>query len=102
MTISVYLHGFGTDGIEAAWPPPDPDGDRHVAWVRAVSEAPGPHATGVYANFLSHEDGVVWAYGPRLKRLAALKERYDPTNFFDMNANIRPGREHGQEERSIG
>lgn len=72
--------------------------------MRAFSEAPGPHATGVYVNFLSDEDedGVVWAYGPRLKRLAALKELYDPTNFFDMNANIRPSREHGQEERSVG
>ena len=89
--------------VVAAWTPSDPDGERHASWVRAFWEALGPHATGVYANFLSDEDdpdGVVWAYGSRLKRLAALKDRYDPTNFFSMNANIRPGREHGREERS--
>ena len=53
-----------------------------------------PHSRGVYANFLSDEDaaGVEAAYGARLKRLTALKDRYDPTNFFRMNANIQPSR----------
>ena len=30
------------------------------------------------------------AYGDRLARLTALKDRYDPTNFFRLNANIPP------------
>jgi hypothetical protein len=49
---------------------------------------------GVYANFLSDEDtaGVGAAYGKRLQRLTALKDRYDPTNFFRLNANIPPTR----------
>jgi len=78
--------------VVAAWPPPDPDGPGHTAWVREGWEALRPHSVGVYANFLSDEGaaGVEAAYGGRLARLTALKDRYDPTNFFRMNANIRP------------
>jgi FAD/FMN-containing dehydrogenase len=78
--------------VTAAWPPSDPDGDRHRTWVRDGWEAMRPHSTGVYANFLSDEGatGVEAAYGDRLKWLTAVKDRYDPTNFFRMNANIPP------------
>ena len=78
--------------IVAGWPPPDPDGDRHVAWVRQGWTDLRPHSTGVYANFLFDEGpgGVEAAYGERLKRLTALKDRYDPANLFRMNANIPP------------
>jgi hypothetical protein len=80
--------------ITAAWPPPDPDPQRHLAWVRAAWDALRPHSAGVYANFLSDEGaaGIEAAYGRRLQRLVALKDRYDPTNFFRMNANIAPSR----------
>jgi FAD/FMN-containing dehydrogenase len=78
--------------VTAAWPAREPDGSRHTAWVRDGWEALRPHSVGVYANFLSDEDasGVRAAYGGRLERLTALKDRYDPTNFFRLNANIAP------------
>ena len=78
----------------AAWLPPDPEPERHATWVRAGWEALRPHSTGVYANFISDEGaaGVESAYGQRLKRLTALKDRWDPTNLFRMNANIPPSR----------
>jgi hypothetical protein len=81
--------------IAAAWPPPDAGRDRHVAWVRDGWEAMRPFSTGVYANFLSDEgaSGVEAAYGARLQRLTALKDRYDPTNVFRLNANIPPRRQ---------
>jgi FAD/FMN-containing dehydrogenase len=80
--------------VTAAWSPADPDGERHTAWVRRVWGAMRPFSVGVYANFLSDEDavGVQAAYGARLRRLTALKDRYDPTNFFRMNANVPPSR----------
>ena len=78
--------------IIAAWPPVDPEPLRHKTWVRDGWEALKPHSVGVYTNFLSDEDAafVRSAYGERLARLTALKDRYDPGNFFSMNANIAP------------
>jgi hypothetical protein len=77
--------------VTAAWLPSE-DGDRHRAWVREGWEALQPFSAGVYANFLSDEDAAATqaAYGERLGRLQALKDRHDPTNFFRLNANIPP------------
>jgi len=81
--------------VTAAWPPRDRAGEAHVAWVREGWELLRPHAAGVYANFLSDEGapGVEEAYGDRLDRLRALKDRHDPSNVFRLNANIRPSRD---------
>jgi FAD/FMN-containing dehydrogenase len=56
-----------------------------------------PYSTGgVYVNYLGQEadegaDRVKAAYGPeKCQRLAALKKKYDPTNLFRLNQNIRP------------
>jgi FAD/FMN-containing dehydrogenase len=78
--------------VLAAWPPPDPNAEEHKEWVREGWAALKPHSTGVYTNFLSDEgaSGVKAAYGDRLTRLTALKDKYDPDNFFRMNANIPP------------
>jgi FAD/FMN-containing dehydrogenase len=78
--------------LVSAWRPSDPERARHVAWVRDGWDALRPHASGVYANFLSDEGatGIMAAYGDRLGRLTRLKDRFDPTNAFRMNANIPP------------
>jgi len=88
--------------IVGGWRPEDSAADRHVAWVREGWEALRPHITGVFSHFLSDEGaaGVEAAYGKRLGRLTALKDRYDPTNFFRLNANIVPSREPGRRERN--
>ena len=56
-----------------------------------------PYASeGVYVNYLGTEtdegsNRLPAAYGPgKLDRLIALKQKYDPTNLFKMNQNIRP------------
>jgi hypothetical protein len=81
----------------AVWQPGDPDGERHEAWVRDGWEALRPHASGrQYASFLADEGaaGVRAAYGDRLARLTALKDRHDPDNVFRLNVNVPPSRDH--------
>jgi FAD/FMN-containing dehydrogenase len=84
--------------IVAGWPPGGPDGGRHRAWVQRGWEALAAHRTGVFSHFLSDEGaaGLKDAYGGRLRRLTALKDRYDPDNLFRMNANIPPGNGRGR------
>jgi len=81
--------------IVASWLPEEAgDADRHVEWVRGFFRALEPYSRGVYVNFTSDDanDRVRDAYGDRQwARLTALKAKYDPTNFFRMNANIQPG-----------
>jgi FAD/FMN-containing dehydrogenase len=47
---------------------------------------------GVYVNYLGDEgeSRIRAAYGANYQRLAALKQKYDPTNFFRGNQNIQP------------
>jgi FAD/FMN-containing dehydrogenase len=47
---------------------------------------------GVYVNNLGDEgeDRVREAYGANYERLLALKGKYDPTNLFRLNQNIKP------------
>jgi FAD/FMN-containing dehydrogenase len=65
-----------------------------MQWTRDFEAAMRPHSTGgVYVNFLGEEgaDRIKAAYGPaKYARLAALKSKYDPTNFFRLNQNIKP------------
>ena len=47
----------------------------------------------VYVNFLGLDEGedrVKAAHGANCDRLAAIKARYDPTNLFRLNQNIKP------------
>ncbi len=69
------------------------DDEAHIRWARDLWDAMTPFSTGgVYANNLGEEgmDRVRAAYGENYPRLAALKSKYDPTNFFRLNQNIRP------------
>ncbi|KRQ11137.1 FAD-linked oxidase [Bradyrhizobium pachyrhizi] len=72
----------------------DPAGDEaNMHWARELWSAVRPYSTGgVYANNLGDEgeDRVRDAYGENYARLVALKNKYDPTNFFRLNQNIRP------------
>jgi hypothetical protein len=47
--------------------------------------------TGFYANLtVSDQKAIDDNYGANRARLMQLKKRYDPSNFFRLNANIRP------------
>ena len=70
------------------------ESDKHIQWTRDFEAAMRPFSTGgVYVNFLGEEgeDRVKAAYGPaKYDKLVTLKNRYDPTNFFHLNQNIKP------------
>jgi FAD/FMN-containing dehydrogenase len=80
---------------QAAWPDPADDA-RNIRWARAVAEAMLPLTTGRgYVNHLGPEavegmEPIRAAYGPSYDRLVALKNRYDPTNLFRLNPNLKP------------
>jgi FAD/FMN-containing dehydrogenase len=69
------------------------DSDHNIQWTRECWSAMQPHlAAGSYGNYVSDDgDGFAReAYGPNYERLVALKSKYDPTNLFRMNHNIKP------------
>jgi hypothetical protein len=79
--------------IVAAWSPDDKDPDRHIAWVRSFFAALEPYSKGVYVNFTNEDSTDRVREGESSEqwgRLVGLKAKYDPTNFFRMNANIPP------------
>jgi FAD/FMN-containing dehydrogenase len=63
-------------------------------WTKTYWEAVHPYDMGgAYSNFMMDDEGdarVKATYGDNYKRLAALKQKYDPTNLFRVNQNIRP------------
>jgi len=64
-----------------------------VKWARDFFKASAPFSTGsVYVNFLTEDevDRTTAAYGPNYARLSTIKKRYDPTNLFCTNMNIKP------------
>jgi FAD/FMN-containing dehydrogenase len=77
----------------AVWQDPADNGDLHRCWTRALWKAVRHEGSGVYVNFLDNEgeDRVREAYGEaNYARLAQIKAKYDPTNLFHYNQNIRP------------
>lgn len=70
------------------------EADRHIEWARATWSALQPFsAGGGYLNRHQSQDKgeVRRVYGPaKYERLVALKNKYDPTNLFRVNHNIKP------------
>ncbi len=62
-----------------------------IDWVRGTWAEMKPFSSGVYLNSLGDEDDrLSEAVGANEVRLREIKARYDPTNFFRLNANIKP------------
>lgn len=75
----------------------DPDPARAgdlATWARAYWSAIHDHAgSGGYVNFMQGDGDrtrLEATYGDNYARLAALKAKYDPANFFHENQNIPP------------
>jgi FAD/FMN-containing dehydrogenase len=79
-------------GIMAQWTDPA-EAETHTAWARAFSDALKPHSSNAWLlNFVGEEspDTIRAAFGRNYARLADLKKKYDPTNFFSLNQNVKP------------
>ena len=78
-----------------AWEDPG-ESEIHIRWTRECAEAMHPFTTGgIYVNQIGTEaedgvDQIRAAFGASYQRLVALKNKYDPTNLFSHNQNIRP------------
>ena len=74
----------------------DPDPAKAPAittWAREYWKAVHPYNLGgAYVNFMMEEgeDRIRATYGDNYDRLADVKKKYDPDNFFRVNQNIKP------------
>ncbi len=78
--------------LAALYENPD-EKENHEAWVTDFAAALRQSDNGAYVNFLADVDEAqVRAAYPNgtWERLAAIKARYDPENFFHLNQNILP------------
>src|SRR5262249_7373615 len=78
--------------VFATWQDPA-EAQRTSEWGRRFWDAMHPFVhTAVYTNYLADEGDARAraAYETTYERLVALKNQYDPTNFFRLNQNIKP------------
>lgn len=75
---------------------PDPANKEKIsAWAKDYWTALHPYsAGGAYVNFMMDEgdDRIRATYGKNYDRLSKAKKRYDPTNLFRVNQNIKPAK----------
>jgi UDP-N-acetylenolpyruvoylglucosamine reductase len=78
---------------------PDPaNSGRISSWAKDYYDALHPYgAGGAYVNFMMEEgeDRIRATYRGNYDRLSAIKAKYDPGNFFNVNQNIRPAKAAG-------
>ena len=82
--------------IDGMWTGDQASDEDAIGWVRETFDAVSEFGTGdVYLNFTGRDDeaasaGVSDQFGRNLDRLAEVKAKYDPENFFRLNNNIAP------------
>ena len=77
-------------GIDGSWTDPAESAVR-IAKIREIYASMEPYMEGFYANL--NEDTLSKTqrnYGINYDRLVQIKNRFDPTNLFRLNANIQP------------
>jgi hypothetical protein len=77
-------------GINALWTD-ESESEQRIAALRKYYAAMEPHMAGFYINL--HDDTeqkTIDNFSRNLERLVTIKTKYDPGNFFRLNANIKP------------
>ena len=83
------VFAFSQDGI---WNDPA-ETDASIEWTKGCWQAMRAFSPrGAYVNFMEDEgeDRIREAYRGNYDRLVAIKTKYDPTNLFRLNQNIKP------------
>lgn len=77
--------------IDNVWEDPA-ENEKQIKWSRDFFDAIKPNLKGVYLNFIGDEgdERVRESYGAKYSKLADLKRKFDPTNLFRLNQNIKP------------
>jgi FAD/FMN-containing dehydrogenase len=77
--------------IVVSWPLTEPS-DPYIAYGREKWKSLDPYTDGWYTNDVDKETaGMVNAnYQGNYERLVKVKNKYDPTNLFRLNANVKP------------
>jgi FAD/FMN-containing dehydrogenase len=92
-TAIVFSHSGALFGLVCLYPAAN---DVNIRWTRELSQVTGRVTTGSdYVNQIGLEtdegsERIKAAYGANYERLVAVKNKYDPTNLFRHNQNIRP------------
>jgi FAD/FMN-containing dehydrogenase len=86
---------------------PDPaNKDRITGWAKEYwDEIHSYGAGGAYVNFMMEGEGderIRATYRENYERLAQIKAKYDPVNFFRVNQNIPPERVDSMQLASLG
>jgi hypothetical protein len=80
-----------------------PTGQRLTQWAdESLRLLRTPADEKIYANFQTYNApaGPAAVYGVNTERLAAIKSKYDPANFFRRNSNVPPS--SGVDDRKQG
>jgi FAD/FMN-containing dehydrogenase len=81
--------------VDSEWDDPHDQHARDTAmqWARDTWHKLEPFTNGFYVNTIAGDDPhqrVRATYGGNYPRLVKLKDKYDPTNLFRLNANVPP------------
>jgi FAD/FMN-containing dehydrogenase len=77
--------------VNVTWPL-EQAGDPHIAYARDYWKSVARFTNGYYTNEVANEPQrqLDENYQGNLARLRTLKAKYDPTNLFRLNANVKP------------
>ena len=84
--------GQATYFFDMGWYEPS-NAEAAMAWVdKCHADMKSHSSAGTYINYLSSDSpsAVRASYASSYARLASLKRKYDPYNFYHLNRNIRP------------
>jgi FAD/FMN-containing dehydrogenase len=89
---TAYVHRGAAFNFGVMYVGDDPaQNEDKIAAVREYYYELQPYMSGFYTNLNEDDEKKTWGnYGENYPRLTEVKNKYDPTNLFRLNANIRP------------